>query len=149
MSEAHPGAEQHREPFDQGSLHALGPTSILVGRGGQEHGQEVDIGAPRGGVAAGDAAVEVGAVQLRSELLVQQVRRRVGHALVLGLHLRQVGLGADVALGVKTGEVHLVIVAVPPRLWCCRPRTAPAGPAWVLYGKFSRQFSSLRLPQNV
>jgi hypothetical protein len=113
VGEAHPGTEQHREPFDQGSLHAFGATSILVDRGGEEHGEEVDIGAPRDSVAAGDAAVEIGAVQLRSELPGQHIRRRGGHALVLGLQVRQVGLRADVALGVETVEVHQVIVAVP------------------------------------
>ena len=66
MGEAHPGTEQHREPFGEGSLHAFGATSILVDRGGEEHGKEVDIGAPGDSVAAGDAAVEIGAVQLRS-----------------------------------------------------------------------------------
>jgi hypothetical protein len=81
------------------------------------HGEEVDIGAPRGSVAAGDAAVEIGAVQLRSELVGQQIRRRGGHALVLGLQVRRVGLGADVALGVETVEVHRVIVAVPAMPW--------------------------------
>jgi hypothetical protein len=115
VGEAHPGAEQHREPFDQGSLHAFGATSILVDRGGEEHGEEVDIGAPRDRVAAGDAAVEIGAVQPRSELPGQQARRRGGHALVLGLNVGEVGLRADVALAVEVVEVHQVIVEVPAR----------------------------------
>jgi uncharacterized protein (DUF427 family) len=123
VGEADPGAGQHREPFGEGSLHAFGATSILVGRGGEEHGEEVDIEAPRDRVAAGDAAVEVGAVQLRSELLGQQIRRRGGHALVLGLQVRQVGLRADIALGVETIEVHLMIVAVP-----AMPRSAAGEP---------------------
>ena len=109
MGEADPGAEQHREPLDQGSLDAVGASSVLAGRGGQEHGDEVDIGAPRDGVASHDAAVEVGAVQAWSERLGQQARRRLGHALILGLHVGQVGLRANVTLGVKT--VHLMIVA--------------------------------------
>ena len=96
MGEADPGAEQHREPCDQGSLHAVGSPSILVDWSGQEHGDEVDIGAPRDGVASDDAAVEVGAVQTQSELAGQQARRRVGQALVLGLHVGEVGLRADV-----------------------------------------------------
>jgi hypothetical protein len=87
VGEAYPGAEQHREPFDQGPLHAVGSTSILVNRSCQEYGDEVDIGASRDSVASHDAAVEVGAVQARSELVGQQARRRVGHALVLGLHV--------------------------------------------------------------
>ena len=48
-------------------------------------------------------------MQARSELLGQQGRRRVGQALVLGLDVGEVGLGADVALRVKL--VHLAIVA--------------------------------------
>jgi hypothetical protein len=62
-------------------------------------------------VASHDAAVEIAAVQARSERLGQQAGRRVGQALILGLHVGEVGLGADVALGVKAVEVHLVIVA--------------------------------------
>ena len=58
-------------------------------------------------------------MQLRSELPGQHIRRRGGHALVLGLQVRQVGLRADVALGVKM--VHQVIVADQAGSWCCRP----------------------------
>jgi hypothetical protein len=100
--------------------------SVLVGRSSQEHGGKVDVGAPRDSVSAYDAAVKVGAVQVRSELVGQQARRRLGHALVLGLHVGEVGLRADVALGVKAVGVHLVIVAVPARSWCCRPPARPA-----------------------
>jgi len=80
---------------------------------------------PRDGVASDDAAVEIGAVQTQSELAGQQARRRLGQALVLGLHLGEVGLRADVTLGVKAVEVHPVIVAAPARSWCYRA----AGPA--------------------
>ena len=79
---------------------------------------------PRDSVASDDAAVEIGAVQTQSELAGQQACR-VGHALVRGLHLGEVGLREDVTLGVKAVEVHPVIVAAPARSWCCRA----AGPA--------------------
>jgi hypothetical protein len=57
-------------------------------------------------------------VQARSERLGEQGRRRFGHALVLGLDVGEVGLGADVALGVKAVEVHLAIVADQPSCRC-------------------------------
>ena len=109
MGEADPGAEQHREPLDQDSLHAVGSSSILVDRCCQEDADEVQIRAARDSVASYHAAVQVGAVQARSEGLGQQVHRRVGQALVLGLDVGQVSLRTDIALGVKL--VHLVIVA--------------------------------------
>ena len=111
MGEADPGAEQHREPFHQALLYAVGANSILPGRRCPEHRDNVDVRAPRDRVASHDAAVEVPAVQARSERLGQQAGRRVGEPLILGLHVGEVGLGADVALGVKAVEVHLVIVA--------------------------------------
>jgi hypothetical protein len=111
VGEADPSAAQHREPFDQGSLHAVGANSILLDRNCQEHRDHIDVRAPRHSVASHDAAVEIAAVQAWPEFLGQQARRRAGQALVLGLHVGEVGLGTDVALGVKAVEVHLVIVA--------------------------------------
>jgi hypothetical protein len=99
VGDADPGAEQRREPFDQGALHAVAANSILLGRRCQEHRDDVDVRALRDRVASHDAAVEVAAVQAWSERLGQQAGRRVGQASVLGLHVGEVGLGADVALG--------------------------------------------------
>jgi hypothetical protein len=76
VGEADPGAEQHREAFDQGALHAAGANSILVGRSCPEHRDDVDVRAPRGRVAADDAAVEVAAVQTRAE--------RLGYSVIHG-----------------------------------------------------------------
>jgi hypothetical protein len=63
VGEADPGAEQHREPFDQGPLHAVGANSILVDRSCPEHRDHIDVRAPRDSVASDNAAVEIGAVQ--------------------------------------------------------------------------------------
>jgi hypothetical protein len=125
VGQADPSAKQHREPFDQGSLHAVGSPSILVDWSGEEHGDEVDIGAPRDGVASDDAAVEIGAVQTQSELAGQQARRRLGQALILGLHLGEVGLRADVTLGVKAVEVHPVIGLLRPGRGVAGPQGRP------------------------
>jgi hypothetical protein len=120
VGEANPGAEQHPEPLNQGSLHTVGASSVLVGRSRQKYRDDIEVRAPRDRVASDDAAVEVGAVQARSELTGQQARGRVGQALVLGLQVGEVGLGLDVALVVKL--IHLVIVADQAPSWCWRPR---------------------------
>jgi cell wall-associated NlpC family hydrolase len=84
VGEPDPGADQHREPLDQGSLHAIGASSVLVDRSGQQHRDNIDVRAPRDSVASDDAAVEVGAVQARPELLGQQARRHLGQAWYWG-----------------------------------------------------------------
>jgi hypothetical protein len=103
VGEADPGAEQHREPFGEGSLNAVGPMSILVGRSCQEHGGKVDVGAPRDSVSAYDAAVEVA------------LCRRGPSSLLAGPQLRPAALGTDPASTEPAGHRQIRLLQPRPR----------------------------------
>jgi hypothetical protein len=113
VGEGHAGGRHDGEPRHQALLHAPGGEPVGVVRRRQEHGDQVEVGASRDGVAAHHAAVQVAAVQPGPELAAEQLGGGLRHAPVLRLHVRQVGLGNDVALGVDppVASLHPTIVA--------------------------------------
>lgn len=116
VGEGHAGSRQQpREPGDEVPLDAADSLPVLIRGRLVQHRDQIGVGPPGDRVASGDAAVQVAAVQPRTQLGAEQVGRGPGHPGVGGLHIGQVGLGEDVPVGVQVLRGHAAPLPDAPR----------------------------------